>query len=852
MTWVPGTGNREAKWAVVGEAPGSNEMREGRGFVGSSGQVLWPWLWRITGLQRRQFWVTNWKKTPMEKGDKKLLEDPAEREPWTEALLDELGELPNLRYIISLGAWATDALLPGVNNYWGNGLAFDAGRWTVIPVVHPAAGLHDSEMLARTWHGLRGVRRFLDTGELRPTEMGDDGTDWVLTTPQDLANMLEGHTVVAIDTEGSKEKPFCLSVSTVRGAAVVVYAGDEPMLEEVRRYLKRERPLVVMHNALHDIDVLATVGIEIDMTKIRDTMVEAYVLQDLPKDLKNLTQRLLGIPMTPYKTLVGPYQAEAEKTWRAEVYARAVEDLDLEQQFTPKGRPKMSGGHPVYKVVGPQVNLQIKKHFERNQQYQLQEEKWAETHVRPKPGLDLALVPADVHVPYAGKDARVTLELAPLLRKRIREEKLEEVSELDHAVIPMIHSMQSTGLYLDLERYHEVMAEISVQRRETEAQLKELIGADFNPGSSDQVERALREHEYELTKRTKSGKRFSTDNNVLRILKERYQDTEFLDKLLLYRELAKYEDTYMLPLGQLATKTSGGFRLFSQLRTTTVVSGRLSAHSPNVLAWPARTALGLKLRSIFVAPPGKVLVSWDLSQIELRLAAAFSKDPVMTEAFLQGRDLHANLASKIFGVDYESCLVDPGKFQYRYPSKLIHYLLLYGGMGNRLYEELRGAGVTGYTLEDCGALIETTWATYAGAGRYLREKTREAKQHGYVRDWLGRRRFLPGTWLEPGRFGWAIRGPKLEAERQAGNHDIQAGAAEIIKRAMVRALEVQERTSLRLWLQIHDELMGELDEDDWEKANAWMVNAMTADSDITAPIPILTEGVRGEHWGALK
>jgi uracil-DNA glycosylase family 4 len=844
VSWVEGDGPTNARIAVVGEAPAKEEVKKGKGFVGASGQVLWPMFWRLAGVKREQVWVTNWKKTPMEEEP-----DLQETALWSEALYEELAELPELKLVVSLGAYSSRALLPaGVGAYWGNGLAFkhpDFG-FDVIPVTHPAAGLHDGNMLERTWHGLRGVARYLETREVWPG-FKDDGLDMVLDTVQELEAHLENATDkrIGIDTEGTKENPFCLSFSIGRDVSIVVYAYQTALLQALQRWLRRQRPIVVMHNALHDIDVLMAMGINVAGLEIKDTLIHAYVLQDLPKSLKDLARRELQVPMQEYMGLVRPYQEEKEEEWRGLAYAEALEDVTLEQQFTPKGKPRKSKGQDVFKVVGPDVNLKIKKHYERGQKFSLQEEKWAEARVGEKPGAELAFVPPELHVPYAGKDARVTLQLWKKLSDRVMEEGLDDVVNLDHAVQPLIHTMQRTGLHVDIERYHEVMSEISVQRREELEKLKDLVGRDFNPGSGDQVEAALREHEYELTKKTKSGKRYATDKNTLKILREQYGNTTFLDSLLLYRELSKYEDTYLLPMGQMIK----GDRLYPNLRTTTVVSGRLSAHAPNVLAWPAKTALGMKLRSIFTAPPGKVLVSWDLSQIELRLAAAFSKDPVMTKAFVDGLDLHTNLASKLFGVPYDQV----NKRLQRYPAKTIHYLLLYGGMGAKLYEQLRGAGITSFSLEECNELITSTWDTYSGAGVYLREQARRARQYGYVEDWLGRRRYLPGAWLDPGNFGWALRGPKLEAERQAGNFVIQAGAAEVIKRAMVLAKQLQDDIpSLFFWLQVHDELMGEAAEEDWEEAYRGMVAAMTADSPMTAPIPIETEGVRGASWGELK
>jgi uracil-DNA glycosylase family 4 len=857
MGWgiVEPEGPLDARVAFVGEGPGVEEMRQGRAFVGPSGGVLWQFTERVTPLRRPMIRVLNWTQSPLGKDRKKFFEEyPEQAQKETDRLLGELRELPELQLVVALGGYAVRALLPPEYNlFWANGLAVHLPEmpYTVIPVVHPAAGLHESTMLAKTYQGLKGVGEYLRTGKTW-TGFKDGGADYWLSMDRDVEAVLEAgpSTAVAIDTEGTPEAPFCLSLSLEPGTSLVIYAHEKSKLRRFLTWLQRHRPLIIMHNAPWDLDVIMAMGIDLSSFGIHDTVIDARLLGDIPADLKNLTRRELGIPMQDYRAVVGPWQKKAEQEWRGRAYGEAVPQLALEQQFTPKGRPRMSGGQPVFKVTGPEVALKIKKHVERDQQLSLQEEKWAEARVGPKPGLDLKYVPPEQHLPYAGKDARATLALSPRLHQRIQDEGLGEVSKLDHAVIPMIVQMQRTGMHLDVERYHQVMGEVSARRQELQEELQDMVGQDFNPGSGDQVEKYLREHEYELTKMTKGRTRYSTDQNVLKILQERYEDTAFLDRLLEYREHAKYEDSYLLPLGQLFQESADGHRLFHRFGIPTV-SGRLTGQ---VLTWPARTKLGRRLRSVFTAPPGKVLVSWDLSQIELRLTAAFSKDPVMTAAFVAGRDLHADLASGLFHQPYEDCLVEPGKLSYRYPSKTIHYGLLYGMTGATLYEELRGAGVTGFTLADCEKLLEDTWETYQVAGEYLVGKGRQARQKGYVTDWLGRRRWLPGAMLMESRTSRSLKWVRLEAERQAGNYDIQGGAAEIIKRAMVRSqTDVLPRVpSLRFWLQFHDELMGEMDESEYDLANELMTEALTADSDLTAPIPIETGGVKGASWAQLK
>jgi DNA polymerase-1 len=261
------------------------------------------------------------------------------------------------------------------------------------------------------------------------------------------------------------------------------------------------------------------------------------------------------------------------------------------------------------------------------------------------------------------------------------------------------------------------------------------------------------------------------------------------------------------------------------------------------------------LRSIFRARPGHILSAWDLSQIELRITAAFSGDEVMGHAFKTGLDLHSNLAANLFGVPYEVANSPENKSTMRDPCKTIHYLLLYGAGGDKLFEELVAAGIKRFTREDCFDLIRDTWKVYNGAGRWVRNQAQEARFRGFAASFLGRRRFLPGTQLVGDR--WPILSLRREAERQAFNHPVQAGAGELLKRTEVTVWNevypaVKEAGHyFRLWLQVHDELMGETTEAAYPMVDQLMKGAMTQDSWLTDPIPIETDSARGAHWGEL-
>lgn len=879
--WVAGDGSPTAQLVYVAEAPGMHEIRAKRPLIGPSGEINWQFAQRYGHVVREGTWrtpmileggyVTNWHKTPFTDFDKKHITEDESRQ-WTELLEEELAAIAP-RVVITLGGYATASLLgEGHSLFWANGIPFQRrqGDFIVIPVVHPAAGMHDSDMLARTSAGYEGVREFLE-GRVQPRLAGA----WNASPPtrvlrrSDIATLPKNVRAVAIDTEGSPARPFCLTFSISPEEAFLIYADDKETLVAWVEWMEGVG-VIVLHNSIYDATVIRNMsGLNVWDWEVRDTMVAAFNLQNLPLGLKPLTMRELNIHMDEYEDVVRPWQEKADDEWREKGYAAALPLLALEQQFTPTGKPRMSKGQPVYKWAGPELQQNIRRHHERRQNISIAEEKWIEQTIgSPRPGMDLHLVPPADHIPYAGRDSAVTSAHELRLWPRIKAEGLEAVCDLDHAVLPMIEDMQNTGLHIDLEQYWGVLGDISIRKSEVTREIQEMVanefpghrwstgdGEIFNPASGDQVAEFcrqvyMRDGRLGLTKLTKGGTRESVDDSVLSPLRE---DHPFIPLELEFKELDKYEGTYLLPLQPLIREVRGQYYVYTHLRTTSVVSGRLSAHGPNVLAWPARTKLGLRIRSIFTAPDGYVLASWDLSQVELRIAASLSKDPILVETFVNGLDPHTNLATKLFPYTYEQISNDSTLKQlYRTPAKNINYMLLYGGGPGKLWEMMGGR----LSRTECEEMYVAARRAYRVVLRWLREAGTEARAKGFVTDILGRRRFLPGTRLVGDT--WPSLPLRLESERQGGNFKIQGAQAELIKRAMVTTWEMvypeslRKGWGLRFWLQVHDELFGQVREEHFPEVDKVMREVLTQDSWMYDPIKIETDGKYGHSWADLK
>jgi DNA polymerase I len=398
--------------------------------------------------------------------------------------------------------------------------------------------------------------------------------------------------------------------------------------------------------------------------------------------------------------------------------------------------------------------------------------------------------------PLAVRDAalasvRALWRLAEALRAQLESrEQWTLYRQLDLPLVPVLLGMERVGIALD----RAVLAEMSARAGEDVARLEEalyvLADERINLNSGPQVARVLFEKlKLKTGRRTKTG--FSTDSTVL---EELAAEHPFPKLLLEYRALTKLKSTYLDALPAVADLAPIGEKPDGRVHTTfhqaVAATGRLSSSDPNLQNIPFRTPQGRAIRRAFAAPPGRLLVGADYSQIELRVMAHLSGDPALIEAFRAGEDIHASTARRIFGVTGE---LDPAL---RARAKIVNFGVMYG-MGPRSLAQQMGI-----PLAEAEAFIRDYFGVYAGVRAFLDRTLEEARERGWVQTLEGRRRYLPG-------LASANGGERSLAERSAINTPIQGTAADLMKRAMIaveRALKRQV-PSARLLLQVHDELL---------------------------------------------
>ncbi|MCB2189119.1 MAG: DNA polymerase I [Deltaproteobacteria bacterium] len=399
--------------------------------------------------------------------------------------------------------------------------------------------------------------------------------------------------------------------------------------------------------------------------------------------------------------------------------------------------------------------------------------------------------PLDKAVDYAAEDADVALQLALKLEPELKDAGLWELfADLEMPLVPVLARMERAGVRLDAGQLGELSKEMEGQLVELEASCYRLAGREFNLNSPQQLATVLFEElGLSQVKKTKKKTGYSTDMTVLTILAKEH---ELPAEILNYRTLTKIKSTYVDILPGLIHPDTG--RVHTSFNQTVAATGRLSSSDPNLQNIPVRSDLGLRIRQCFVPEPGKLMLSADYSQIELRVLAHLSEDPLLLADMASGLDVHTQTASRIFDIP-----PDKVTREMRARAKTVNFGVLYGMSAFRLARE---QGVSRAEAQD---IIEKYLGRYQGIAAFQAANLAQARDRGYVTTLLGRRRFLPA-------INSSDRIAREAAERVALNTPIQGSAADLIKLAMLE----MDRIMAKNWpealmiLQVHDELVFEV------------------------------------------
>ena len=424
--------------------------------------------------------------------------------------------------------------------------------------------------------------------------------------------------------------------------------------------------------------------------------------------------------------------------------------------------------------------------------------------------------------------ADFAFQLAPMFRRRIAEDRLERIySEIELPLEPILSEIERNGMKIDAEKLTQFSESISKDLEELRAKIYTIAGHEFNIGSPKQIGEVLQELNISTGKKTATGQ-ISTSRDILIELAQTY---EIAQLIIDYRELDKLKATYADTLPHLLDEDG---RIHGCLNQTVAATGRLSSTDPNLQNIPIRTELGQEIRRAFVAEKGNKLIAADYSQLELRILAHVTQDPVMLEAFKNNEDIHTKTARLVFGATTDKELKEA-----RRQAKIVNFAIAYA------VEAFGLASRVGLSRAEARKVIDDYYETYKGVRRYMDDTPDIARERGFVSSLYGRRRYFPSI----NDRNFAVR---TRAEREAINMPIQGTASDIVKIAMINTYRALKDAGLKtmMIMQIHDELLFEAPKAEVERASEIIKREMEAAAELD--VPLIAEIGVGDDWMSAK
>ena len=436
-------------------------------------------------------------------------------------------------------------------------------------------------------------------------------------------------------------------------------------------------------------------------------------------------------------------------------------------------------------------------------------------------------VAVEIAAPYAAEDADITLRLHQQLFSKLEKiDTLRRVyQDIEMPLVPVLARMEQTGVLVDEQMLVQQSSELSAKIQVLETQAHEAAGQPFNLGSPKQIQEILYDElGLPILKKTPKGQPSTAEN----VLQDLALDFPLPRIILEHRSLSKLRSTYTDKLPKQINPVTG--RVHTSYHQAVTATGRLSSSDPNLQNIPVRSEEGRRIRQAFIAEPGYIVLAADYSQIELRIMAHLSQDKGLLQAFKDGLDVHKATAAEVFGVP-----LDQVETHQRRSAKAINFGLIYGMSAFGLAKQLdidRGAA-QGY--------INLYFERYPGVKQYMDETRELAREQGYVETLFGRRLYLPDINAKNGQR-------RQYAERTAINAPMQGTAADIIKLAMLSVDEwlQTDKPAVRMVMQVHDELVFEVESSYVEVASNLIKQKMSDAADLD--VPLIVDVGTGNNW----
>jgi DNA polymerase-1 len=436
-------------------------------------------------------------------------------------------------------------------------------------------------------------------------------------------------------------------------------------------------------------------------------------------------------------------------------------------------------------------------------------------------------VKIDDAVAYAAEDADITLRLWKIFKQKLHLSRVTKVYEtLERPLVSVLAQVEKNGIKVDRETLSRMSNAFAQKMASLEAEIYEMAGDTFNVGSPKQLGEIMFDKlGYEGGKKGKNGA-YATGADILEDLATNH---DFPKRVLDWRQLSKLKSTYTDALQDHINPNTG--RVHTSYSIAGAVTGRLSSTEPNLQNIPVRTEDGRRIREAFVAESGNILVSLDYSQIELRILAHIAQIDALQQAFHDGLDIHAMTASEMFNVP-----LDEMTSEIRRQAKAINFGVIYGISGFGLARNLR------IPRSEAQGFIDRYFERFPGIKEYMDKTVKFSKENNYVETLFGRVIHTPEINAKGPMAGFA--------KRAAINAPIQGTAADIIRRAMIRVPDAIKGMPAKMLLQVHDELLFEVKEEDYEELIAKVRSIMETASlpFLKMDIPLSVDAGRGLNW----
>lgn len=886
MIVVPGHGRKPSEVLVCGEAPGRTEAELLRPFAGKSGQAQ-RWYLSRHGLSPDRWYLTNVNKTYIDQNP-----DPTPEliEHWTPTLLQEVREV-SPRLIVAVGRFAAEFFLgDGLFMEDIHGLPHRPGQFDpcrasraprdciILPIYHVAWSFrgddkkkarakiiiqYDYAQVAETLRKIRrgdtfNFREDTHAGKEQYRDVTGEELEYLLGLSYDL-DVNE----IAMDTEGTPDAPWSIQVSWREGTGYTLRTAqpDFPRgIEALKRLERDHSPLWITHCAqtpqgcMYDLIMARAMGLDLSRACVWDSMYAAYLLRTEPLGLKPLSLRWCGAAQEPYMELIGDIGKQKQIEFLARVAARAWPRPDSRIITENDGTSRMYRPDKiettVKKLLTDIANNKLDKDGNPPDPYKrwYKIDEYAREIVEHElghiPTATLDDIPLEKAIHYASRDSDLTLRLKRRLVPELDRLDLTRTMSDGCDILPVFEEMQHNGMPASHSRFTDLHTYLDHEYFKTINKISRVYcgGRPFNPRSNPQTNDLLDSLGLQSTKRTTTGLQ-STSKKSIEHLRYKHPAISLLFEA---RELAHMRDSFCQVYLDTFPPDTEIHCVRSVLKPANTETRRPAAEDPNVLAIPARTDLGKKIRECFVAPEGQIYMVADLSQIELRVLADESRDELLCRAFLSGRSIHNETGCRLFGKTNPEDLTT---HQYKF-GKNMNFGITYGMSAYALFEQCRMMGIEDMDEETCERMIPEWYKIYKGVAQYKRDLVRKAEKDGYVRDRGGMYRYLPN--LES-----RDRKERAEAERHVVSHRIQGTAQTMIQRSMSwikrRIWELQDAGLNVMWrLEVHDEL--DFTGDEWLEpiVRDIVIEGLTAHCGIKLRVPVLAGWSTGRSWADAK